>query len=387
MFGKTEEEWIKLKAVHTCREIYQQPTTWLKTLDIINEKKYEIKRFIDQVTSQSDFDIVFTGAGTSEYVGNTLFHYLNKVHDYKVKSYGTTDIVLNPEKYLSSSKPTLLISFGRSGDSPESVGAVQIANKVCGKIYHLFITCNENGALALEAEQNDNCLSVVLSPETLDKSFAMTSSYTNMVLAACLCLDIDNLDLYYDLIEKLVVSTNKNLDEKWCELVKIVHNYDFNKIVYLGSNSLKGVSQESQLKMLELTQGKVVTMFDTPLGFRHGPKSIVDDKTLVVLYLSDNEYTKQYEIDLLKEMKLQQKGNKIMGVGNYYANEAVDYCDYLYKLDVNQKLDEIILGLSYVTVAQIIALFKSISCDIWPDDPCPTGEVNRVVKGVTIYNL
>ena len=59
------------------------------------------------------------------------------------------------------------------------------------------------------------------------------------------------------------------LDKGYGVAQDIVDSYDFKRIVYLGSNTLKGTSQESALKMLELTAGRVVTMYDTPMGFRH----------------------------------------------------------------------------------------------------------------------
>ena len=53
------------------------------------------------------------------------------------------------------------------------------------------------------------------------------------------------------------------------------------RVVYLGSDVLKGVAQESALKVLELTAGKVVALHDSPMGFRHGPKSVTDDDTVI----------------------------------------------------------------------------------------------------------
>ena len=162
-------------------------------------------------------------------------------------------------------------------------------------------------------------------------------------------------------------------------------NYDFERIVYLGSNTLKGTSQESALKMLELTAGRVVTMYDTPMGFRHGPKSIVDDTTLTVVYLSDDPYTRQYEVDLIKEMSGQRKGNKIVAVMRSQDDEVASLVDYTVSYDLEDSYENVLLGLDYILFAQTLAVLKSLSLDITPDNPCPTGEVNRVVKGVTLY--
>lgn len=386
MFGKSEKEWIDLKGIFTATEINQQPATWFKTVQQIKKEKQEIKTFLNKILTCEDYDIILTGAGTSEYVGNSVFPYLNEKYNFKVKSYATTDLVSSPKKYLSREKVTLLVSYGRSGDSPESVGALKVANTICHNIYHLVITCNKDGALAKYANHSKNAYAINLSPETLDKSFAMTSSYTNMMLATILCFQLNKIDEIEKVVKEIILSSQKTLAKDWQDINQFVQQYDFKRIVYLGSNCLKGVAQESQLKMLELTQGAVTTMFDSPMGFRHGPKSVVNDDTLTVVYISDDAYTRKYEIDLVKEMSKQKKQNKLLVVGSNIDmfKEMVDIC-FDIKLPIS--VDNFFLGLNYVIYAQLIALFKSIKVGIMPDDPCPSGEVNRVVQGVTIYDL
>ena len=384
VFNMDDATLQSTSATFTATEIHQQPATWLKTCNQIRAMKDEIKTFMDKVLTQEDYDVIFTGAGTSEFVGNALYSYINRLCNYKAKSYGTTDITATPENYISPNKPTLLISFGRSGNSPESIGAVDSAEAVSNNLYHLFVTCNKNGALSKRAEKEANCLAINLTDETHDQSFAMTSSFSNMYLATLLCFSIDNLEETIAKVNSLLEKATTLVDERYVEMKNVVDSYNFNRIVYLGSNTLKGIAQESALKMLELTAGKVVTMYDTPLGFRHGPKSIVNDDTLTVVYLSDNAYTRQYELDLIKEMSSQRKGNKIMAVCNVPCVEAKELSDYYYCFDAEAK-DSVFNGLDYIVCAQLIALFKSLSLNITPDNPCPTGEVNRVVRGVTLY--
>lgn len=385
VFGITDDKMKETSSTFTLTEIYQQPATWEKTCRQIEEHKEEIQKFIDQVIKCEDYDVILTGAGTSEFVGNALFPHLAGLLNHKAKSYGTTDIVATPEAYLSRTKPTLLISFGRSGNSPESVGAIDAAEAVCDNVYHLFVTCNKNGALSKRADTTDNCYAINLTDETHDQSFAMTSSFSNMYLATYLCFHLNELDEVLDKVRKIAAAGQNFLDNKYSIAKNIVDEYNFGRIVYLGSNTLKGTSQESALKMLELTAGRVVTMYDTPMGFRHGPKSIVDDTTLTVVYLSDDPYTRQYELDLVKEMSGQRKGNKIVAVMNRMDEEAAALVDYAVSFDLDGAYENVLLGLDYILFAQTVAVLKSLSLSITPDNPCPTGEVNRVVQGVTLY--
>ena len=385
IFNYSPEELKEKKAVFTATEIHQQPDTWEKTIAQIGSMKEEIRTFLSKVLDQPDYDIILTGAGTSEFVGNALYSYLNRSLNYKVKSYASTDLTPTPENFVSAHKPTLLISFGRSGDSPESIGAIQSVEAVNDQVYHLFITCNKDGALSRRAaEEGDRCLAIDLTPETLDQSFAMTSSFSNMYLACLLCFSLDHFDETVAQVREVISSARTLLDENYGQMLKVDEGFAYSRIVYLGTNCLKGIAQESALKMLELNSGKIVTMYDTPMGFRHGPKSIVNDETLTVVYLSDGAYQRQYETDLIREMAGQRKGNKIMVVCNTPCKEVEELADYYYCFNTSAK-DNVFLGLDYVVCAQLIALFRSLQNKNTPDNPCPTGEVNRVVKGVTLY--
>lgn len=385
LFNLTNDKLEALKAKFTAKEIAQQPETWRKTIKQIDSIRKELVHFITKTTNESDFDVILTGAGTSEFVGNSVYSYLNRQYNYKIKSYATTDLTASPENFVSKTKPTLLVSYGRSGDSPESIGAIQSVEAVNPQVRHLFITCNKDGALSLRAAQEgERCFAINLTPETLDQSFAMTSSYTNMYLATLLAFAKDEYETLKTQVENTAEVVEQWLEKGYCLAQNIVEEYPFERIVYLGTNTQKGVAQESALKMLELTAGKVVTMYDTPLGFRHGPKSVIDDTTLTVLYLSDGAYQRQYEMDLLREMAPQRKGNKILVVCNQAEPKAKELADWYYCFNGTAK-DNVVNGLAYITIAQVIALFKSLSVKITPDDPCPTGEVNRVVKGVILY--
>lgn len=374
----SQEELLKNHALATAREICQQPETWKKTVSQIKSIRPELTAFIQKVTSQPVYDVIFTGAGTSEFVGSSVFAYINHLVNFQAKSYGTTDILTSPSYFLSQEKPTLIVSFARSGNSPESKAVVELANAYCKNVYHLLITCNIEGALSKIGNTTPNAFAINLTPETHDESFVMTSSFSNMVLASLLAFD-PNLENY---VESTAVF-GADLLSRFESIKNVVSEYNFERIIYLGASTLKGVAQESALKMLELTAGKVCTLFDTPLGFRHGPKSIINDQSLVVVYLNNECYARKYELDLIKEIARQRKGNKLMVVG---ANlqEVAEYADFTIELN-NKTLPNCLLGLNDIIVAQLLAFYKALSFGITPDNPCPTGEVNRVVQGVVVY--
>ncbi len=383
MFEKTKEKWETLKGAHTAREISQQPSTWFETYEIVLNHRDEIKDFISEVTSAEDFDIIFTGAGTSEFVGNSLAPLLVEKYNHKVHSIATTDIVASPRQFIHPTKPTLVVSFGRSGNSPESIGAVEIINTINPNAKHLIITCNHEGKLALR--EDANIYAIKLPKETNDQSFAMTSSYSNMFFAALLVFNIDTMETYLPSIKEAAQAANKLLTEDFQDIIDMIEGFDFKRIVYLGDAGLNGVAQESSLKMLELTAGDVVTMYNTPLGFRHGPKSIINNDTLVVVLMSDDEYTRPYQIDLIKEMSAQRKDNKLIAIDSRQDDSIPELVDAYYTIKYENDVNPELIGLNMVIYAQIFSLYKSLHLGKTPDNPWPSGEVNRVVQGVILY--
>ena len=87
------------------------------------------------------------------------------------------------------------------------------------------------------------------------------------------------------------------------DTMKTLASKGYERVVYLGSHVFKGLAREAALKLLEpLTDGGMIAAYDSPLGFRHGPKTIpVNGRTLVVVFLSNDAYTRHYDLDLLDE--------------------------------------------------------------------------------------
>lgn len=378
ILGYEHSKLEELNAIHTAKEIYQQPDIWLKVLHQISTQKEEIQEFIDRVLIHENLEIILTGAGTSAFSGEVVEPYLHGHLSKSVRSIATTDIVANPMYYLSPEKPTLLISYARSGNSPESVATVQVAKQVVKNLYQVVITCNKDGKLASFAQEDEESLLLLMPDETNDMSFAMTSSCTSMILTN---IAIFNLKALHN-IETDLLNVRENLFSLFenQQIFDQVVSVDFNRLIFLGSGTLRGIAREMALKTLELTSGIVNTNYDTPLGFRHGPKSVINDRTLTVVMKNNRSYSKRYDEDLIHELMSEKKLNQVLVLCNDHVDEDAVYFERVIKNDV-------ILGMQYLVFGQILALKKSLKLGITPDNPCPTGEVNRVVKGVAIYPL
>ena len=374
--------------LNTAKEIIQQPDTWRESVKNLIKNKIEIKSFIDSFLSKKEFRIILTGAGTSAFAGEVCEPYLTSLLNKRVEAIATTDLVASPKSYFIKDIPTLLVSFARSGNSPESVHAVNLASQLVDDLYQIVITCNENGKLAKNTVNDEKSLLLLMPPQTNDLGFAMTSSFTTMVLNAMAVFNIDNIENFSSDVDKLSNSVNDFIENN-IEKVTSLANEDFERIVYLGSSTSKGIARESALKVLELTAGKVNASYDTPLGFRHGPKSVVDDNTVSVIYISNDEYTRKYDLDLAKEMLAHKKNDKVVIVGDNIEEDILNKADYVFNVEnINYNVEnEVLLPLQQIIFGQMLSFLKSVNLGITPDNPCPTGEVNRVVQGVILHEL
>lgn len=384
-FNISKKELERRKGIFTAEEIYFQPRIWEESIMSIHNNQHIISNFMKGFLSKANKRIILTGAGSSAFAGEVCAPQLSKLLGFTVEAISTTDIVLSPSNYLYENIPTLLISFARSGNSPESIAAINITKQIVKDLYQIVITCNENGELSLASNSDDKSLLLLMPKESNDRGFAMTSSFTSMILSCMALFYIDKIDEYLQDTKKLcnIVETfmQSNTD-KINELSKLY----FDRVIYLGSNCSKAIARESALKLLELTSGIVNANYDTPLGFRHGPKSVVNNNTITIIYISHSKYTNKYEMDLIKEMANHRDKDKLIvvtDINNNYENIA----DYVFELGkVNYTLDnDVFLCLQQIIFGQLLSFLKSFNLGITPDNPCPSGKVNRVVKGVTIH--
>ena len=367
----------------TFNEIHQQPAMWRKELKALLEKQEEVSAFMHKYLTP-DTDIVLTGAGTSAFIGDALQPVMRGMWN-NVRSVATTDIITHANYLLNPEKPLLLISFARSGNSPESVGAVNLANKLCKNVAHVYITCNKNGKLALQAEGKDNILLLLLPEETDDKSLAMTSSFSTMLLT---CLMLGHIDTLTDDIE-MIEKTAKNAEAVIAEYedkLKEIASRPFERGVFLGSGALKGIAEECHLKLQELTDGAVVCKFDSFLGFRHGPKAVVNSKSIVVYLMTDQESVQRYERDLVKQV---DANNTPVAQIIVIAGKAPELpgvkADLVVRMPYGPKENDFYGIVAYVLVGQLLGYYASLAHGLNPDAPSVSGNIHRVVEGVTIY--
>ncbi|MBO9880985.1 SIS domain-containing protein [Xanthomonas sp. D-109] len=372
--------WQRLGGADTAREIAQQPALWRTLAQDLAQAGDRLQAFLGDRLADPNQRVLFTGAGSSGFIAEMVADAINAQWPAEVRAVHTTSLLTHPALYLQRARPTLLVSFGRSGSSPESVAAVERVRSDVDEARFLDITCNADGELARRGAGRADTCTLLMPPASCDRAFAMTSSLTCMLLAALSVFDRAPWAARSARLQRLAELADHGLAQ-WDGAVAALAQRPFARVIYLGSGPLEALAREAALKVLELTAGRVLALANTPLGFRHGPKSTLDRSTLVVMLRSVQPLARRYEQDLLDELRRDGVAGQVLAIGPHADIGAGD--DHTLAV---AGLDDPWLAPLWLGFAQLFALQRSAALGLTPDNPFPDGTVNRVVQGVTIHH-
>lgn len=385
MFELSTEELNNLGAEITTQEIKQQPELWEEAFEIYKNNKDGIETFLDKIVEKySRVRVIMTGAGSSAYVGESLLPYLKQYGDEKAfdfQAVATTNLVTNPKSYFKADFPTILISYARSGNSPESVATIDLGEKIVNDFYQITITCAADGQLANNSKGDDKNFLILMPERTNDQGFAMTGSFTCMTLTTALIFEQTSFGDKKEYVNQIVELGNEIIERE--NEIENLLDTDFERVTYLGSGVFAGIAREVQLKILELTAGAKSTQYDTSLGFRHGPKSFVNETSMVLGFVSNDAYTRQYDIDMLDELRLDQVADTVCAI---QVSSDTNFEGTTFTVDKKyNNVPDAYLALPFTVFGQIVSLITAVKVGNTPDDPSANKTVNRVVEGVTIH--
>lgn len=377
--GVPEAELQAAGAVWTAREIEQQPRMLERTHALVAALHADIGAFLAPITGDAGARVILTGAGTSSYIGQCLAPLLDRQIKARVDTVPTTDLVSAPRLHLDPEQPLLLVSFGRSGNSPESLAAVELAESLVREVRHLVVTCNPDGQLGRTAARQ--VMTLLLPEETHDRSFAMTSSFSCMMYATLAAFSPAHaLDARIGPIARATERVLAGLQPA----VQALSLRGCERVAFLGSGVLQGLAREAALKLGELTNGAVAACYESTLGFRHGPKTFINDRTLIIAFVSNDPLTRRYDEDLIDELRQDRCAARVIEVS---ARPRAGHAQDTLAVPGMAQAEDTDLLWPFVAVAQIYAFHASRALGLSPDNPNKQGTVNRVVQGVRLYPL
>jgi tagatose-6-phosphate ketose/aldose isomerase len=375
---------------HTPREIGQQPATWRTTYARCRERSAELNAVLRRAGvgrgTTSSPTVYLVGAGTSDYAGRALAPLLRRPWGCDVWAVPSTTLLTDFEDFHLAGREYLWISFSRSGDSPEGVALLERALEHNRGIRHVVITCNARGQMAQLCERHgDRALALVLDDAVNDRGLAMTSSFSNMLLAGQCVGHWEDLREFGEVVVR-IAETGEQFLPAAAEVAAEVTTLGCARVCFVGSGALRAVADESALKVVELSAGKVTTLAETPLGLRHGPMSSVDAQTLFVSYLSSEPRRRGYELDLLREIDRKRLGRVRVAVTVQGIDDVSPLADYCLSLDCARDFADVYRPALDVILGQLIGLFGSMRSGLKPDQPSPNGAISRVVQPIRLYS-
>jgi tagatose-6-phosphate ketose/aldose isomerase len=363
---------------HTLREIAQQPVTWLETTQRLPSALPVVAESLAGMGA-----VVLTGSGSSLYAAECVAPCLQRALALPVTAVPAGLILTHPETCLPPSGPFLVVSFARSGDSPESRAAVDWLLESRPHARHLFVTCNADGALATSYRDRPGVRTILLGENTNDRSLVMTSSFTNLVLAGrALAGDPAACQARARGLAQAAAS----LLRTHADALEAVAGGGLGSAVYLGSGCRLGSAREAALKMLEMNAAEVWTLPESFLGLRHGPMSAMRAETLLVAFLSSEPVVRAYEMDVLAELDRKALGARRVVVGRDLPPSLARSGDALL-LDfaaAGALVDDDLTVLDALA-GQLLAFFRCLSAGHRPDSPSADSVITRVVSGFTIH--
>lgn len=378
----------------TPREIAQQPESWKVTYRRCLEQTPGLREVLTGAglaaragSSLASSPTVFLlGAGTSDYAGRALAPLLRKRWNCDVWAVPSTTMITDFDQFHRPGRQYLWISISRSGDSPEGVAVLERTLTQRPDIRHLVITCNAKGQMAqLCGRHPERAFALLLDEAVNDRGLAMTSSFTNMVVAGQCLANLEDLSRFGDVLGQIADAGARFLPLA-ADTAALITTLGCTRACFIGSETLRAVADESALKVVELTAGRVTTLAESALGLRHGPMSSLDGQTVLAAFVSNDARRRNYERDLLDEICRKRLGRARVAVTAGPSDSVAALADYPLQLNCPPDFPDEYRPVLDVMLGQLLGLFASLRCGLKPDQPSPNGAITRVVSPIPTYS-
>lgn len=338
----------------TYAEILRQPDSWAETLRQVPAIWEAIHGRIDGIGHA-----LFMGSGTSLYIAQSAAQSFMEITGLTATAIPTSEAFLSPASSVPSAGPVVAFIISRSGTTSEALLAADFLRAHRGNVTTVGITCNAGTDLEARC---DHCIAL---PFATERSVVMTQSFTTMLLALQVVATlVANDTSLREELGGLPAAFTAQLGATEGLAKRYGASPDYDTTIYLGLGPNQGLAEEGTLKLKEMTQSTCEAY--NPLEFRHGPISIVDERTLVVLLEGVREAA--YLADV--ERDLRQHGAHVVAVGPHAAPGANE------RLVIGEGLSDLARCVLYLPFVQLLAYERALALALDPDRP---RNLNQVV--------
>lgn len=340
----------------THTEILKQPASWAETIRVVPTFWHEICTHIGQ---EPISHALFMGSGTSLYIGQTAAQSFTEITGIIASAIPASDAFLSAASTVPHKGNVLAFIISRSGTTSEALIAASYLHEHYPHVITIGITCNDGTELA------SRCDHVIALPFAAERSVVMTQSFTTMLLALqVVAALVDSDDVLLAELAKLPGAFEVQLSAVESLAKTVGEETLYDTTIFLGLGPNQGLAEEGALKLKEMTQSTCEAY--NPLEFRHGPISIVDEHTLVILFEGTRE--EAYLSDLRHDLK--QHGAQIIAVGPHNAPGSDE------KLVIGRGFSDLARCVLYLPFAQLLAYHRARALGLDPDRP---RNLNQVV--------
>lgn len=275
----------------TYTEILNQPNSWEETLRLVPELWSQLGA---QIGIGAKTHALFAGCGTSLYIAQAAAQGFQEVTGLVATAVPASEIFLSAASVLPGGRPVVVFLISRSGRTSEAILAADLLRDI-PNVQTIGITCNSGTELVRRTDY------AIELPHASEKSVVMTQSFTTMLLALQIVAGLVAGDgtLHAEL-QRLPAAARDLLPEVDAFARRLTEGGDPELVVHLGLGPNRGLAEEGTLKLKEMTQ--IPCESYNPLEFRHGPISVVTDRTLIVILegLRERAYVEDVERDLVR---------------------------------------------------------------------------------------
>lgn len=364
----------RLGYTNTLPEIVQQPKLWPLAAEVA------VRDLLPLCQKEAGCPLLLAGAGSSHFAGLSVQPALKRA-GVAAEAVPSTEILLDPESVFPR-RSFVLVSIARSGNSPEGNAVVRLAEALRpGLVRQVAVTCNPEGELAALVGGLPGGVVSLMPEGSDDRSLAMTSSFTCLAVAILSMAYAGRPQVYRSAVLELSAAAAAQLPVA-AQLADDLARDRYGRVIFLASRPFLGGAHEAHLKVQELSGGTVIAKAEDTLGFRHGFMAAVDDSTLLVAFLSSDPYRRQYEKELLAEIRAKKLGKTVVAVSDPDPDLA-ELCDHA--LPWGGPVSDDARAILSVLFGQLLGTCFSLSLGLRPDNPSPEGVINRVVQGVRVH--
>lgn len=334
---------------HTYREILSQPETWERALASAATAWAPAQGALG-LTGAEHF--LLTGAGTSFYLAQAAAHVMQERTGRPATAVPASEVFLSPASTVPAGVPLVVFVMSRSGSTSEAVLAARHVREHVPSARVVALSCRRDSELARHAH-----LAIEL-PDAGERSVVMTRSFTSMLLALGLVAATIAGDTHArEELERLPELAHAGMADAEAFGERLGADTGLEPIVYLGLGPNYGLAQEATLKLKEMTQ--VPCEAYGPLEFRHGPISIVEPGSAVVVLggSRDEAYLPGLELDLARH------GAHVASISPHASEHAST------ALLLPAGLSDVARGPLYLPPVQLLAYHRARAVGLNPDEP------------------